>query len=242
MGTPQIKDDLSNATMAIIATQKLLGVPQPNGDFGSVSVTAYEKWAQSNGKQPVKLRDSKSSKQVLDWIVQYWPEKHKCAPECPISYGEFLALIHFESRDTSTRTGGQQYTYFNAVGGPFGYLNQRTTAVGLAQFTRATMSREIAYDGEKSIEAALKLMMDDALNEDGSCKFNKEHRSLNRWEAWNNNKKDILEMGKKINDLIKQRKSPANVTEAELNSILGIPSPAPAASPPSAPKISVPRG
>jgi len=104
------------------------------------------------------------------------------------------------------------------------------------------MSRQIAYDGEKSIEAALRMMMDDALNKDGTCEFNKEHRSLNRWEAWRTYKEDILQMGRRINDLVKQRKGPANVTEADLNEILGIPSPAPAAPPPSAPKTPTPRG
>ncbi|MFH1732581.1 MAG: hypothetical protein ABIF82_13155 [Planctomycetota bacterium] len=161
---------------------------------------------------------------MLGWIAQYWPNKHKCAPQCPVGYGEFLALIYFESRDTSTRTGGKPYTYFNAIGGPFGYKNQRTTAVGLAQFTKATMSRDIAYNGEKSIEAALKLMMDDALNKDDSCEFNKKNRSLNRWEAWRTQQDKILKMGKQINDIItKTHKGDVSaVTEAELNAVLGI--------------------
>jgi hypothetical protein len=223
MGTPLIKEDLSNATEAIVAIQKVLQVPEPNGDFGSVSVEAYERWAKATGKPPVKLRDSRSSKEVLGWIIKYWPTTHKCAKDCPIQYGEFLAIIFFESRDSSTRTKGSRFTYFNAIGGPFGYKNYRTTAVGLAQFTRDTASRQVAYDGEKSIEAALKLMMDDALNKDGTCEFNKAHRSLNRWEAWIQFHNDILAMGKKINDLAKQRKGAENITDPELNAILGIP-------------------
>ena len=241
LGISPIKRDHSNATTTIKAVQKALGFRKPDGDFGPASVQAYEKWAKSKGLAPVKLRDSKTAKEVLAWVVKHWPSTHKCAKDCPVYYGGFLALIHFESMDMTTRKPGTRTpVYFNAVGGP--YASRRggkliaSTAVGLAQFTRATASRKIAYDGEKSIKFALALSFKDALAYD--CDFSPEkkgkiiQRALNRWEAWYiKNKKGnyiykrrIVRMGKRIDTLIekKYKGDPSKVTNAELNAILGI--------------------
>lgn len=237
---PPIKADHSNATVTIKAVQAALGFKKPDGDFGPGSVQRYEKWAASKGVAPVKLRDSKTSKEVLGWIVKYWPRTHKCAKDCPVYYGEFLALIHFESMDMTTRKlGSRTPVYFNAVGGPYASRSGgrliASTAVGLAQFTRATASREIAYNGEKSIKFALELCFKDALAYD--CNFSPKkkgrivQRALNRWEAWYK-KKDgeyqyrnrIKKMGKRINTLIKEthKGDASKATTAELNAILEI--------------------
>lgn len=220
---PLIEEGHGNATSSIKRLQATLGTGA-DGDFGSGSVASYERWTTANNKTPVVLRDSKTARQVLTWIVESWPTKDRCLPNCPIKPGHFLALIYFESRDSSTRTNGQPYTYFNAVGGPYGYKRVRTTATGLAQFTRATASREIAYDGQRSISEAVRLMFSDANK--NNCNFDpdEEQRALDRWEAWRTNNDAIIRMGDQIDALIKDVHGgdPSAVSDSELNSILGI--------------------
>jgi hypothetical protein len=216
-----------NATVTIKAIQSKLGFQNPDGDFGPGSVEAYENWAKVNQVAPVKLRDPKQAKEVLNWVVEFWPDSHRCASECPVSFGEVLALFHFESADRSTRKPGSSMpVYFNAIGGPFASRRGNrligTTAVGLAQFTEATADRSIAYDGRASIKKAMELMFQDA--GEMQCEFSPEgrQRALQRWEAWRANNADIKGMGKRINDLIKEKDGHENVTNEELNSILGI--------------------
>jgi len=112
-----------------------------------------------NAKTKVKLRDSKKATEVLRWIINNWKVDKKCIFTCPIGIGEILTLIHYESMDITTKKNGRP-TYFNAIGGPYGskvfsktYKKIiRTTAVGLAQFTEATRSRAIAYNGQASVK------------------------------------------------------------------------------------------
>lgn len=210
-------------TSLIKEIQRKLGVVA-DGDFGPGTVDAYEKWAKlNNGK--VKLRDSQTSLSVLLKIMKHWPAGHECVKKCPIGIGEFLTLIHYESMDVSTKTNGRP-TYFNAVGGPAGTKNLRTTAVGLGQFTIATapdggLTFEERYDPDKSIKGALKLLFDDAAKKD--CKFMEKNRGLNRWEAWRTNRQQILNKGKKINQLIDDHnKGNKRLTEGAIDSILGI--------------------
>ncbi len=169
------------------------------------------------------MRDSKTAKQVLTWIIKYWPQEPKY--KCPYGFGEFLALIDYESRDKSTKTNGKPYTYFNAIGGPYASRAKGkligTTAVGLAQFTKATASRAVAYDGEKSIEAAIQLLFKDASNNGGNFDPKKQ-RAFNRWEAWRTQRSSIEGKGKKINELIKKNNGINKITNAQLNAILGI--------------------
>jgi hypothetical protein len=216
MGLQPIATPQGAATDLIQQIQTQLGV-KADGDLGPATVSAYEAWAKNKNLKPVALRDPKKATEVLGWIVKYWPKNPKCPP--PVAAGEFLALIYYESRDSSTRQNGRP-TNFNAAGGPYGSKGVRTTAVGLAQFTAATASRDVAYDGEKSIEAALQLMFRDA--ERHGCDFEAKNAGLNRWEAWRTHKNDIQSKGAAINDLIngKYRGDASKVTDDDIMGIL----------------------
>ncbi len=196
-------------TGLINAIQKKLKVTI-DGDFGPATVAAYEA---SPGK--VKLRDEKTAKQVLDWIIGLWPAEEK--RRCPYKYGEVLALIHFESMDYSTAKGSRP-TYFNAIGGPAGTKNLRTTAVGLGQFTidtapEAGLSFGDRYDAEKSITGFFKLLYSVAGTR------GEFDQALGRWDAWNKRNAEIKSMGKKINELIDKKGDASN---EELGQILQI--------------------
>jgi hypothetical protein len=129
-------------------------------------------------------------------------------------------MIHLESMDNSTRVGGRP-TYFNAIGGPYGTKNLRTTAVGLGQFTEATAARAIAYDGEKSIQEVMRLLFADAGRTNGN--FDANNLALNRWQAWTRNKATITDKGAQIDDLIQKAGGDlSKVNNADLNRILGI--------------------
>ncbi|MCL2648668.1 MAG: hypothetical protein FWD61_16975 [Phycisphaerales bacterium] len=224
MGFTQLPNAQGDATGLIKSIQQRLGVAA-DGDFGAGTVAAYEAWAVKNGKQPVRLRDEKTALQVLQWIYKYWPDKNALAGSCPIQLGGILVMIHLESMDTSTKVGGRP-TYFNAIGGPYGTKNLRTSAVGLGQFTEATASRAIAYDGEKSIQAVIELLFKDAQGQRAKGNFDFPNLALNRWQAWTNPKTQaiIKTQGAQIDALIQKAGGDVTrVSNADLNRILGIP-------------------
>ena len=216
MGLEPLKGRQGPATELIGAIQRKLDIAV-DGDFGPKTAEAYEAWAQGNNVAPVELRDSKTAQEVAYLIGINWPASNL---KCPLGRGGFLALIYYESRDPSTRTGGKAFTYFNAIGGPYGSKGVRTTAVGLAQFTEATAEREIAYDAQRSIERALELLYEDA----ATFGFDPQpQRALNRWEAWRTHRADIIEKGKMIDALIERHGGwSGGVPNAELNQVLGI--------------------
>jgi hypothetical protein len=194
--------------------QKKLGVTE-NGEFGPLTVAAYER----NPNAKVPLRDSKTAKQVLQWIADNWVAS-KC--KCSFDYGAILALIHYESMDKSTgRNGGA--TYFNAIGGPAGQTvsGRRTTAVGLGQFvigTAATagLSYQERYDGERSVGAVLRHIYNLAGTK---CDF---ETALAQWEAWTRNRTDIKRKGADIDRLIQKAGDFDKISNADLDRILGI--------------------
>jgi hypothetical protein len=225
MGFKPITSPKGKATELIQKIQRKVGFRGPPGaNLGPRTVEKVEAWLKKNNKT-VKLRDSKSSKDVLDWIVKYWPAN--VPKNCPILYGEFLALIEAESRDTIVLTGGKP-TYFNAIGGPYA-SRPRTTAVGLGQVTRATapdfgLSLDDRYDGEKSIKASVEALHKEGAKYGYEPTRNKKifYRALNRWEAWyGGGQADIKAKGKQINELIKGKGGADKVTKAEIDGILG---------------------
>jgi hypothetical protein len=220
------------ADKLIAAIQRELGVEQ-DGQFGPNTVAAYEAWAKANALQPVRLRDSRKAKEVYGWIIAHWPARDLV---CPVGPAAILALLDLESRDPSTATGGKGFTYFNAIGGPYGMAivkrndkgeivdKYRTTAVGLAQFVVAKASREIAYDAMASVREALRLMHEDAARFGGNFEPNGWF-SLNMWEAWHKQKDEILRKARAIEALWEKKGGGwqfDNITNAELNTILGI--------------------
>ena len=209
MGLEVLQTAKGPATKLIEDIQAKLGLTgaEVDGDFGPKTVAAYEKWASANGIWVIPLRDARGPREVLDFIIEHWPDQHKCAKDCPVFYGDVLALVYYESMDFTTREPeSTEPVYFNAYGGPYGSKGVRTTAVGLAQFTEATAPREIAYSAEASIKEMLQLLFKDAAA--FSCNFEPTRnrrilqRGLNRWEAWRTRQPEILQRGNHINDLI----------------------------------------
>lgn len=217
--------DLDEATLIqgdftglIKLIQNKLGVNQ-DGDFGAGTVAAYERRPGAR----VVLRSPMLAQEVHQMVAWGWPAS-SC--ECPFGMGLVLSLIHYESMDTSTSRNGVP-TYFNAVGGPAssmaGGKRIGTTAVGLGQFTIATapqagLTYQERYDAQASVAGVLRLLYKDAETHD--CNFMSRNRGLNRWEAWGKHQAAITQKGSEIDKLIAQKKGVANVSNAELMTIL----------------------
>jgi len=202
--------------------QTKLGAKNANGNFGKDTVAAYEKWATSNNATKVKFIDARNPKEILKWIIKYWPNEHKCAKSCPAHYGEVLAIIRFESADYYV---APQPVYLNALAGDAGM--SKRTAVGLGQISWETaydagITPEERYDAEKNVKGVVNIIFSGAKMKNGKCTFPGIPRfSVTKASI---HKADIDRMGEAINkELANVEGDPERISESKLKSILGIP-------------------
>lgn len=201
--------------------QQKLGM-NPIGYFGKATVEAYNNWALANNVvDKIEFINAQNPKNVLEWIVKYWPKDHQCSKNCPVGYGEVLAMIYFESRDNGV---SNETIYFNAAGGNAG-SNLRNTNVGLGQISWESVSdagitAQDRYNPEMNVKGLVNLIFN--RSKPPKCSFS---AGVGRFSTFADYQTEIfMKMGPSINqELGKVDSDPSRISEAALKRILGMP-------------------